>query len=73
MWDFTSSGLTQKSQIVSESNRYRIGPVRRETNFGIVRLEWKEELPDTRIHLEGYGDQGQLLTRQTLFLKQLTQ
>ncbi|MGB0714688.1 MAG: alkaline phosphatase D family protein [Phycisphaerae bacterium] len=71
MWDFTSSGLTQRAQAVKERNSYRIGPVRRETNFGVVEIVWGEAGKDTVIHLNGFGDHGQMLTRQTVFLNEL--
>ena len=71
MWDFTSSGLTQKKEDVEEPNRHRIGPVKREQNFGVIRFDWRQQPESTRIHLEGYGAQGKLLTRQTILLDDL--
>jgi len=72
IWDFTSSGLTQDASPVDEPNAHRVGPVVRETNFGIIRFAWGGAERDTAIHLEGYGDQGQLLTRQTVWLSELS-
>ena len=71
MWDFTSSGLTQKTEDVDEPNRHRIGPVRREQNFGMIRIDWREKPESTRINLQGYGVGGKLLTRQTIMLDSL--
>ena len=71
MWDFTSSGLTQKKQKISEANAFRVGPVKREQNFGVLRIEWKSLPASPRVHLEGYGENGVLLTRQTLLLNSL--
>jgi len=72
IWDFTSSGLNQDARPVDDPNSRRVGPVVRETNFGIIRFEWGGAARDTAIHLEGYGDMGQLLTRQTLWLSELS-
>ncbi len=71
MWDFTSSGMTERPRPVEEPNAFRVGPVRRETNFGVIDIVWGEGDAEAVIHLTGYGDQGQMLTRQTLFLDQL--
>jgi len=71
IWDFTSSGLTQRPSPVDEPNPHRVGPVKRETNFGVIRFDWADPTEDTAIHLEGYGDRGQLLTRQTVWLGDL--
>lgn len=71
MWDFTSSGLNERPRPVGDPNSFRVGPVLRETNFGIINIEWADSIERTRIHLEGYGDQGQMLTRQTVWLGDL--
>lgn len=72
-WDFTSSGLTQKAQPVGDPNSFRVGPVLRETNFGVIRFDWGETPERTQISLEGYGDQGQLLNRHTVWLSELSE
>ena len=72
-WDFTSSGLTQKPGEALDANSFRVGPVLRETNFGVIRFEWGETPDQTKIHLEGLGDQGQMLTRQTVWLSDLSE
>lgn len=71
MWDFTSSGMTQRPQAIEETNSYRVGPVRRETNFGIVDILWGEGGASTVIQFTALGDQGQMLTRQSVFLDDL--
>ena len=71
IWDFTSSGLTQNQEPVEETNQYRIGPVKREQNFGQIQIEWRMPVENTRIHLEGIGAGGKALTRQTVFLGSL--
>lgn len=72
-WDFTSSGLTQRAQVVGDPNSFRVGPVLRETNFGVIRFEWGATPETTAISLEGYGDRGQLLNRQTVWLSELSE
>ena len=73
IYDFTSSGMTERPRPVSDPNRYRIGPVLRELNFGLLRIHWGDTPEQTRIAMEGYGDQGQLLTMHTVFLSELQQ
>lgn len=70
MWDFTSSGMTEEGERpVDEPNEHRVGPVRRMTNYGIIRIDWNRA--DPTVSLEGYGLNGQLLTRQSLWLSEL--
>lgn len=72
MWDITSSGLTQaKSPNPTDPNRFRVGPVIRDTNYGIVRIAWGDAPESTEISLEGRGGDGRLLTRQSVFLSEL--
>ncbi|MEO1279495.1 MAG: alkaline phosphatase D family protein, partial [Planctomycetota bacterium] len=73
MWNFTSSGMTQRAQAIEEPNSFRVGPVRRETNFGLVEIVWGDDDSTTVIHFTGYGDQGQMLTRQSVFLDDLSE
>lgn len=73
MWDFTSSGMTERPRPVSEPNSYRVGPVLRETNFGVIEIDWTEDGSDASIDLVGLGDQGQMLTRQTVWLSDLAE
>jgi len=69
MWDVTSSGLNQGTQPVSEPNRFRVGPVVRATNFGMVRIDWRAQ-PVT-LTLETRGGDGTLLTSQVIDLDTL--
>ncbi|MEM7756299.1 MAG: alkaline phosphatase D family protein [Planctomycetota bacterium] len=71
MWDFTSSGMTERARTVNDPNSRRLGPVKRETNFGVLHIHWADEPADTRIEMHGYGDQGQTLMMQTVFLGDL--
>lgn len=71
MWDFTSSGMNERPQVVTDPNSYRVGPARRETTFGVVRVQWTKPVENTQIELVGYGDRGQIITQQTIFLDAL--
>jgi alkaline phosphatase D len=71
MWDLTSSGMTEATKPVDDANAARVGPVLRTTNFGVISIAWGHSPDDTRITLSTRGDQGQLLTMQTLFLADL--
>lgn len=73
IYDFTSSGLNETPRPVNDPNRYRIGPVTRDLNYGIVRINWTESIDTTSIALEGYGRDGKLLTLHTVFLSELQQ
>ncbi|MBA4028141.1 MAG: hypothetical protein C0475_03195 [Planctomyces sp.] len=69
IWDFTSSGFNWGSGEVSDPNQHRVGPVLRQPNFGVIRIDW--EKADPEILLEGRGDKGQVLTSATVKLSEL--
>jgi len=71
MWDFTSSGLNLEARPALEANPLRVGPMRKEPNFGTVRIAWAEPVERTAIEFKGIGDQGQILTMQTVWLGEL--
>lgn len=71
MWDFTSSGLTQAPEMVRDRNSYRVGPAAKETNFGVVEIRWGQSPETTEIRFTARGDQGQMLTGQSVFLSDL--
>lgn len=73
IWDFTSSGMTQKPEVPRDPNAKRVGPVRKETTFGLVRIQWADEVASTQIEFLAVGDQGQMLTRQSVFLGDLSE
>jgi len=71
IWDFTSSGMTQVASVIRDPNSKRVGPVRRETTFGTLRFAWGPTPETTQIEFTALGDQGQMLTRQSIFLSDL--
>ncbi|MEM9185699.1 MAG: alkaline phosphatase D family protein [Planctomycetota bacterium] len=68
MWDFTSSGFNWEPGEVNEANRYRQGPVLRQPNFGVIRIDWSG---NPRVTLEGRGGDGAVLMSQEVELASL--
>ncbi|MEM1329535.1 MAG: alkaline phosphatase D family protein [Planctomycetota bacterium] len=71
MWDFTSSGMNESEREVNEPNRYRVGPVKRMTTFGMIRIAW--DAPRPYIDLEALGDDGEVLFAQRVRLSDLAE
>ncbi|MGD9688613.1 MAG: alkaline phosphatase D family protein [Phycisphaerales bacterium] len=72
MWDFTSSGMTEPPGKASDPNSFRVGPVSRETNFGVIEIRWGDHPPETtEISFTARGDKSQMITRQSVFLTDL--
>jgi alkaline phosphatase D len=69
MWDFTSSGMTDDVQPVDEPNRFRVGPVYRGTNYGVLRVNWDQQ-PATVV-FENRDEGGNLINRQAVALPSL--
>ncbi|MEM8494776.1 MAG: alkaline phosphatase D family protein [Planctomycetota bacterium] len=59
MWDFTSSGFNWGDRPVSDPNRFRVGPVLRQPNFGVIRIDW--DAPSPTVWLEGRDGHGDKL------------
>ena len=72
LWDFTSSGLNQARKDVEEPNRHRVGPVHRETNFGLIHIEWGAAGGPV-LRLEGRNGRDELLLSQLIWLSTLRQ
>lgn len=68
MWDFTSSGFTIGHGKTEEPNRYRVGPVLRQPNFGLIRIDWSA---GPTVTLEGKSERGASLMKQTFALPTL--
>ena len=66
MIDFTSSGFNWGENQVDEPNRFRVGPVLRRPNFGVIRIDWRAQ--PVSIKLEGLGGDGQRLLEHTVTL-----
>lgn len=61
MWDFTSSGLNDGGpRPVGDPNRFRVGPVHRQTNYGLIEIHW--DLPTGPvIRFEARGSDDRIL------------
>ena len=70
MIDFTSSGLNMGVSEVDEPNRFRLGEALRETNFGVIKIDW--DATPRSVTLRGIGGEGQTLMEHTLPLNQLS-
>ncbi|TWT47770.1 alkaline phosphatase D family protein [Botrimarina hoheduenensis] len=68
MWDFTSSGLTDPKQPAREPNRNRVGPLLKQTQFGMVRIDWSA---GPQLTLEAIGLGGESLLSQQINLADL--
>lgn len=55
MWDFTASGMTQAYREVNEANSFRVGKVVRDTHYGLVEIDWAEELDNSTVTFTAYG------------------
>jgi alkaline phosphatase D len=55
IWDFTASGMTQAYSAVSEANTFRVGKLVRDTHYGVVKIDWADELQQSTITFTAYG------------------
>ncbi|MEM9883091.1 MAG: alkaline phosphatase D family protein [Planctomycetota bacterium] len=70
MWDLTTSGINEKPRAKRERNRYRVGPVRRIPNYGVVRVDWSSPTPRVELSLRTLGDE--VFSRAVVGLDELT-
>jgi alkaline phosphatase D len=57
LYDFTSSGLTHTwSGGGSEENRYRVGQLIIQKNFGLITIDWKKKSPSVTFTVLGEGN-----------------
>ncbi|MEM6655006.1 MAG: alkaline phosphatase D family protein [Planctomycetota bacterium] len=68
LWDFTSSGFNWgHAEDPVEPNRHRVGPAKREPNFGVIKIDWDAGA----LSLEGRNGAGEPLMRQAVDLESL--
>ncbi len=67
LYELTSSALNQRTRWTNDINRYRIGCVYREPNFGLIRIDWEAGT----VTLEIRGEDGTLRIRQRVRLDAL--
>lgn len=69
IYDFTSSGLDQSESPVDEPNRFRISPVLRTANFGVIRVDW--DAAPVRVEMASLDGLGQTLFQHAVTLAEL--
>ena len=69
IFDVTSSGLTEAGSGRGEANDLRVGEVWKETNFGVLRIEWSD--PEPKVILEIRGADGAVARASSIPLQQL--
>ena len=58
IYELTSSGLTHSWVIKrKEANMHRVGPLIIERNFGLLRIDWSQEMPRLTVEVRGLEDQ----------------
>jgi alkaline phosphatase D len=68
VFELTSSGLTHCYENANEPNRFRIGALYPQRNFGAVRVDW----PSDTLTLETHAVGGSTVIRHTIALSKLT-
>lgn len=71
IWDFTASGLNETYDEVNEPNLFRVGPVHRQTNFGVIEIHWPEKDDKGSIQLTGYNGDNNVLVSQKINIDEL--
>jgi alkaline phosphatase D len=69
MWDFTSSGFNWGQREVNDPNRFRVGPVLRMPNFGLLKIDWDADPPV--VTMEGRDGHGETLLSSDVSLAEL--
>ena len=69
LYDITSSGLNQNEETVEEKNPFRVGPLVRKTNYGLIQIDWNAK--PAKITLEGHSLQGEKITSEAITLDDL--
>ena len=68
LYDFTSSGLTHTwPEKWVEANRYRVGELVIQKNFGIIRIDWQKK--DFKVTMEIRGKDNQVFQTQEITFK----
>nr|WP_136251787.1 alkaline phosphatase D family protein [Ningiella ruwaisensis] len=72
MWDFTASGMTQKYSEVNEANSFRVGEVVRDTHYGLVEIDWAEDIKQSKVTFTAYGLGNKVFDQQSFYLSELS-
>ncbi|AKD57407.1 alkaline phosphatase D family protein [Spirosoma radiotolerans] len=66
LFDITSSGLTHVSAPHEEPNRYRVGPIVSELNYGLITIDWKATPLKATVRING-DEQATYLSQEINF------
>ena len=70
IWDFTNSGMNEKTKKISEPNRHRVGEALRVSNFGLIQIDWGRVEPV--LTYTSRDAAGEVLLKQRIGLSELT-
>lgn len=57
LYDFTSSGLTHTWEDArDEKNSLRVGQLIIQKNYGLIRINWNDKLPNIEVEIRGYNN-----------------
>jgi alkaline phosphatase D len=57
LYDFTASGLTHTwREPWPEENKYRVGDLIIQRNFGLIKIDWNKEKPELTLQVRGHDD-----------------
>ena len=57
LYELTSSGLTHSYEKAAEPNRYRVGELSGQRNFGLLRIDWRGATPLVSVEVQGLENQ----------------
>lgn len=57
LYDFTSSGLTHTWESGWEENKYRVGDMVRQKNFGMILIDWSGNTPTVTFQVKGLANE----------------
>jgi alkaline phosphatase D len=60
LYDLTASGLTHHASFDREPNRYRVGPLIADLNFGLLEIDWEAEPVRLRFSIRGEEGRARL-------------
>lgn len=63
LYEVTSSGMTHSWEEASEPNRFRLGELMTQLNFGVVEIEWDAASPTVRLQVRDRENRIQLEER----------
>ena len=72
IWDFTSSGMTQAYSPVDELNTFRVSEVVRDTHYGLVEIDWADDLQTSTVTFTALGLENKVFDTVSFKLSELS-